>query len=98
MSSRLAEPDATLWILSVLVGTPFHELQGALKGYQELLGKMHDLDVFAGIVRGADLSPATEKSVLDAIAVKRERHFADFSRLLEIAPFERIGAQVRSAL
>jgi CHAD domain-containing protein len=87
-----------LEILSFLVGTPFQEAHEELKGYQELLGKMHDLDVFAGIVRGADFSSEAEKSVLDAMASRRERLFAGFSRMLETAPFEKIGAQVRSAL
>lgn len=87
-----------LEILSFLAGARYQELHGALKGYQELLGRMHDLDVFAGIVREAGFPPETEQPVLDAIAAKRERLFAEFSGMLEAAPFERIGAQVRNAL
>ncbi|MCM2359485.1 MAG: CHAD domain-containing protein [Geobacteraceae bacterium] len=87
-----------LEILSSLVGSRYQELHGALKGYQELLGRMHDLDVFAGIVREAGFPPETEQPALDAIAAKREGLFTGFSRMLETAPFERIGAQVRTSL
>jgi len=85
-------------ILARLIGTCFEELHASLKNYQDVLGKMHDLDVFAGIVREEGFPPDAEKPVLDAIATKREDLFAGLTRLLETAPFEAIGERVRNAL
>lgn len=85
-------------ILAVLFEAHYEELHGTVKGYQEVLGKMHDLDIFAGIVRGSCFHPRTEKIVLDAIAAKRGELFANFSIMLETAPLEKIGEQVRSGI
>jgi hypothetical protein len=87
-----------LEILHFLMGDSFPEVHGALKGYQEVLGKMHDLDVFAGIVREAGFPSQTEIIVLGAMAAKRGKLFADFSGMLNITPFEKIGEQVRHNL
>lgn len=83
-------------ILAMLIGTQYEELHAAVKGYQEVLGKMHDLDVFAGIVRIGEFTAPVEQKVLDAIASKREKFFSDFSKMLEATPFEAIGQQLRS--
>jgi CHAD domain-containing protein len=87
-----------LEILAMLIGPRFAELHAAIKGYQEVLGKMHDLDVFAGIVRDGKFSPPVEQSVLDAMASKRAKLFGEFSTMLETTPFEAIGQQVRNGL
>jgi CHAD domain-containing protein len=87
-----------LEILSVLFGERFQELHAPVKGYQEVLGKMHDLDLFTGIVRAAGFSPSTEEVVLRTIAAKRSQLFAEFSGMLKKVPLERIGEQARSAL
>jgi CHAD domain-containing protein len=85
-------------ILSFLIGTNYEELHAAVKDYQDVLGKMHDLDIFAGAVREAVFPAEMEKSVLDAIATKRAKLFTEFSAMLATRPLERIGAQVRSIL
>jgi CHAD domain-containing protein len=87
-----------LEILHFLMGDSFPEIHGALKGYQEVLGKMHDLDVFAGIVREAGFPSQTEIIVLGDMAAKRGKLFADFSGMLNLSPFEKIGEQVRHNL
>jgi CHAD domain-containing protein len=87
-----------LEILSFLIGVPYEELHGALKEYQDLLGMMHDLRVFTGIIRNARLPFDIEKIVLDAIAFKGERLFAGFSEMLVSTPFEKIGREIRNAL
>jgi CHAD domain-containing protein len=84
-------------ILSSMLGAHYPELHTAVKGYQDVLGSMHDLDVFAGIVRESHFTAETEKSVLAAIAGKRGELFADFTGKLETVPIEKIGARVRSA-
>lgn len=85
-------------ILSFLLGTGYQQLHGSAKQYQDVLGKMHDLDVFAGIVRETGFSPPAEGVILDALAAKREGLFRDFSAMLERMPLERIGEQLRGAL
>ncbi len=85
-------------ILSFLFGAHFEEIHGVLKAYQDLLGIMHDLDVFGGIVRRAGLTFLTQKPLLDAIAAKRGKLFADFSAMLETTPFEKIGERMGSIL
>lgn len=83
-------------ILSPLVGQSFPELHAAIKEYQDLLGKMHDLDVFAQLVRESHFAAPTEKAVLAAIATKRGDLFTAFAGKLEAVPIEEIGARVRS--
>ncbi len=85
-------------LLSFLFRTGYRQLHAALRGYQDVLGKMHDLDVFAGIVREAHFPPGAEKPILDAIIAQREKLFRDFSAMLKKRPLEQIGEQVRNAL
>jgi len=87
-----------LEILSTLIGSGYQQLHAAVKGYQEVLGKMHDLDVFAGICRAAALGPPAADLVPTAIAAKREQLFAVFAGMLAASPFEQIGLRVREAL
>ncbi|WP_236685668.1 CHAD domain-containing protein [Geobacter pickeringii] len=87
-----------LEIISLLMTDGYEELHGAVKSYQETLGKMHDLDVFAGIVHEAGFPPAEEAPLLDAIAERRGRFYARFAVMLERIPLETIGERVRSAL
>jgi len=80
------------------MGASYVEIHSAVKGYQEVLGKMHDLDVFASIVREAGLPSPTEAHVLDSIKLKREGFFADFSAMMETMSLETIGERVEKAL
>jgi len=85
-------------ILSFLFGADYPQLYAAVKNYQDVLGTMHDLDVFSGIVHEAGFSPEAEKMVLDTILAKREKLFLDFSGMLETMPLETIGERVRNGL
>jgi CHAD domain-containing protein len=85
-------------ILSVLFGAGFRELHGRLRAYQDVLGQMHDLDVFAGIVRDTQLPVRTGEIILNAIAVRREGLFTGFTVMLDAMSPERIGERLRSAL
>lgn len=87
-----------LEILSFLPGDAFAALHAAIKAYQDVLGTMHDLDVFAGMVRHEGLPSADECVILTNIAGERHRQFALFAGLLAETPFEAIGEQVRRAL
>lgn len=85
-------------ILSFLIARGYQKLHETVKAYQDLLGKLHDLDVFAEIVRQSALSNQVAQQVLDTIAAKRKNLFHDFLGMLEKAPFEVIGERVGSAL
>ncbi len=85
-------------ILSGLFGAPFPELRDRLRGYQDVLGRMHDLDVFAGIVRDAHLLERTGETVLNAIAVRRSALFTQFTGMLDTIPPDKIGERLRSLL
>ncbi len=85
-------------ILSSLFGADFAEIHETLKRYQELLGRMHDLDVFSGVIREYGLLAEAERPIQDAIAAKRHALFTDFSAMLRSAPFEQIGARLRKSL
>jgi len=85
-------------ILSFLVASGYEEIHAAVKAYQECLGTMHDLDVFAEMVRREGLSSEVECVILNAIAERRTMCFARFAELLGEHPFELIGEQVRGAL
>lgn len=82
-------------LLSFLLGTEYPRLHGAVKAYQDVLGTLHDLDVFAGIAREAGFPAGTEKLILDAIGAQREQLFSDFCRMQEEQPLEQIGERVR---
>ena len=86
-----------LEILSFLAGARFPEIHESVKGYQDVLGKMHDLDVFAGIVLEAEFLPGFKNVVLAAITAKREKLFSDFSGMLADVPFEDVGSRLRNA-
>jgi CHAD domain-containing protein len=85
-------------IISFLLGSRYEELHEALKEYQDLLGRMHDLQVFSGIIRNARLPFEIEKMILDAMVVRERKLFADFSEKHKATPFEKIGERVRNAL
>lgn len=85
-------------ILSFLMADGAGEVIATLKAYQECLGTMHDLDVFAEMARREGLPPDVECVILNAIAERRKKCFARFAALLGEHPFELIGEQVRRAL
>ena len=87
-----------LEILSPLLGPDYPRFYEALKGYQEVLGKLHDLDVFSEIVRESALSAETETEALAVIGGKRAERFSAFTAMLTDNPFELIGEWIGSTL
>ncbi len=81
-----------LEILSFLVAERYAEIHSALKGYQDVLGRMHDMDVFDAAVRKTDLPAETTELLCYIIKNKRKKYFADFSAMLEALPLETMGA------
>ena len=87
-----------LEILSLLLDSSYKEFYGTVKEYQEVLGRMHDLDVFSAISREAAWSRPAAVIILEAIAAQRGRLFASFTAMLAKMPFEKIGERMRTAL
>jgi CHAD domain-containing protein len=85
-------------VLSPFLDEGYREVLTHVKEYQEILGRIHDLDVFAGLIRGMGLSEGTESALTALLLVKREESFLAFCTKLDTAPFEEIGARVRSLL
>lgn len=85
-------------ILSFLMADGGGDILAVMKSYQECLGTMHDLDVFADMTRQEGLSPDVECVILNAVAERRGDRFARFTALLGEHPFELIRETLREAL
>jgi CHAD domain-containing protein len=87
-----------LEILEPLFTRGFDQLHRDLKGYQEVLGKLHDLDVFAGLVLERVAEGSGQQSLLRVITARRSRLYSSFTGLLKSHPLDALGAQARSYL
>jgi CHAD domain-containing protein len=87
-----------LEILEPLFRCDYEELHAALKGYQEVLGKLHDLDVFSGLLLERTPPGAGQQDLLRAIASRRSKLHADFLVHLETLSIDAIGNRARRAL
>ena len=87
-----------LEIIAPLLKDGYQDLHASLKEYQDLLGKLHDIDVFAGMVQEQLPEGAGGKGVLRAMTGRRSRLFEAFEELLGRTPLERIGAAIIDAL
>lgn len=85
-------------IVSFLLGNSYRKLYTTAKSYQEVLGKMHDLDVFAVICQEAAFPQPAATLIMAAIAAKRAKLFDDFTAMLARTPFEKIGERMRDVL
>lgn len=85
-----------LELFSFLLGSSYRKIYTQLKSYQELLGTMHDLDVFAAINRENSFSPPVTARIAAEIATRRSSLFTAFSMLLTNKPFEKIGEKIRA--
>ncbi|MBJ6724964.1 CHAD domain-containing protein [Geomesophilobacter sediminis] len=87
-----------LEILEPLLGDDFARLHQGLKRYQDLLGKLHDLDVFADLARERLSETAGREQLLEVLSARRKALHAAFCRLLKETPLKSIGEQARAAL
>ncbi|HET6421281.1 MAG TPA: CHAD domain-containing protein [Geobacteraceae bacterium] len=85
-------------VLSPLTNDGYRELHGHVKEYQEILGRIHDLDVFAGLVANSRLTAPTKEKLTGLIVGEREKSFGLFLEKLDNTPFEQIGERVRSIM
>lgn len=85
-------------VLSPLMAEGYRDVHSDVKEYQEILGRIHDLDVFSALIRGIGLSDATELALGELIAVKRGHSFDKFLEKLAVVSFDVIGVSVRSLM
>jgi CHAD domain-containing protein len=87
-----------LEILSPVLGPDYPRFHELIKGFQDVLGKLHDLDVFSEIVRKSSLPAAAETEALAVFGRKRDSFFSRFTAMLVDTPFEAIAAWIVTLL
>lgn len=87
-----------LEIIAPLVRSGYEELRGALKGYQDVLGKLHDMDIFIEMVQKRLQEGRGREQLLRILAQKRSRLYSSFEEMLGGFPVDSIAAKVRDAL
>jgi CHAD domain-containing protein len=85
-------------VLSPFMDEGYRVVHSQVKEYQEILGRIHDLDVFVEMISGMGLAKHTENALAELLTAKRESSFAAFLTKLDTVPFEVIGARIRSVL
>jgi len=84
--------------MAPLAAVEYKRIYSLVKAYQEVLGHMHDMDVFSGLT-GEIIVEAEERQTLTAIISDRRRtYFADFLQLQSANPLEQLCAQVQDLL
>ena len=87
-----------LEILEPLFKSGFPELQRTLKEYQEILGKLHDLDVFAELVLERIPAGVGQRSLLQTITARRSRLYGSFVAMIDGFSLDAVAALARSSL
>lgn len=87
-----------LEIIAPLLRSGYDELHGALKGYQDVLGKLHDIDVFCDMVQQRLPEGAGRQALLRTLAERRSRLHRSFMEMLGSFPIESIGERARGSL
>lgn len=85
-------------LLAPVAGNGHAELLAIVKAYQDVLGTMHDLDLFAGMVAGRLPETSDTTRMLAEIAGQRQALFAAFSAMLLRSPLPDTGEQMRRSL
>lgn len=74
------------------------ELREALKSYQDVLGKLHDVDVFAEMVVERVPDGPGREELLRLLALRRGELFAGLTQLLRRLPLVRLAQEARAKL
>jgi CHAD domain-containing protein len=83
-----------LEFLAPLAGGDYKGMYRAVKGYQELLGQMHDLDVCRAMVGEMAGEQPGGGGVVTLIAERRRGLFAAFQQLRQTEPLDHLGSRV----
>ena len=84
-------------VTSVVKSPPDHVL-AILKVYQELLGNLHDLDVYRELVENVVTDSASAAELVRIISGKRSGVWTELLILEEMQPWEQLAAQIEEIL
>jgi CHAD domain-containing protein len=84
--------------LAPLVSGEYKKIYAAIKEYQEILGHLHDLDVFSAMSGEIITDPAVTGVVKDMISDKRRTLFGKFLQHNTTDPLDEMGDRVRRLL
>jgi CHAD domain-containing protein len=87
-----------LELLSPLMGESFPELHAAIRRYQEVLGTMHDLDVFSAMIRQSAISESAQNDILPLITGERESRYGEFLAMHSHCSLLDLGEQAEKLL
>ncbi|GFO55507.1 CHAD domain-containing protein [Geomonas sp. Red276] len=87
-----------LEIVEPLFGGGFDQLHDDLKGYQEILGKLHDMDVFVEMVRVRMAAGNEREAAVETIGRHRRELFLSFIEMTGKTPPDQLGARAKGLL
>ncbi|NVN99671.1 MAG: CHAD domain-containing protein [Geobacteraceae bacterium] len=87
-----------LELLAPFAKGDYKGVYSTIKSYQEILGHIHDLDVFATLADTDREETAAGKSLQKLILKQRKKLFAEFIRLNEASPLAEIGDRIKELI
>lgn len=81
-----------------LIPEEYRDIHSSLKQYQELLGKIHDIDVFQELLREQKISPECFRHLAELLASSRRSLYAEYLTLNATHPVDRLGERARELL
>jgi CHAD domain-containing protein len=84
--------------LALFTSGDYKTVYSKIKEYQELLGKMHDLDVFSNLIAAPADNPEQNRALKSIIKARRRVLFNDFLLLHTTVPLDTMGDLVRGVL
>jgi CHAD domain-containing protein len=76
----------------------YKELHAVLKEFQEVLGKIHDLDVFMELIQEQEFDPECSVILTDLVASTRKLLHAHYLTLHTAHPVDKLGERARELL
>jgi CHAD domain-containing protein len=84
--------------LAPFAKSDYKTVYATIKEYQEILGHMHDLDVFIGLIPSPDDEAGKNRWLRNIICERRSALFRQFIRLHQAHPLNKTGDLVRGLL
>ena len=84
--------------LAPFAGSNYKTVYSTVKEYQEILGHMHDLDVFSDLLPDPPDEAEKNRRLKNIIIERRRALFTQFIRLHQASPLDRTGDHVRGLL
>lgn len=85
-------------LLAPFAGSDYKGVYGVIKEYQEILGHMHDLDVFSEMIPAGTGGAGGETALVKTVSARRAKLFTAFVRLNRTDPLQNLGDRLRGLL